>query len=502
MSASVDLAPGTLLGDRYSIVRKIGGGGMGTVYEAIDTTTDRPRAIKVMHPDVVSDADLRRRFIAEARVTSKIVSEHIVQTLDAGIDVATNVPFLVMELLAGEDLATMVERRVRLPAEEVVVLLSQAAFALERTHAAGVVHRDLKPENFFVTRRDDGSPLLKVLDFGIAKVVADSARGKTRSLGTPLYMAPEQIDAGRGLGPRADLYALGQIAFTLLVGEPFWAEEGDEAESAYAVVLTVMNGAKEAATVRARRRRAVDLPEAFDAWFARATAVDQSERFAGAAEMIRALGEVFGVATKLSNVTTVAVPPSASVARDPDAPTLAVGEPRHMVHASTPPPRPSPDEVVTEETRAGVVTPVFPQASRSRRAGVVVAATVALVAGTLTWRLGLVGRGSSASAAGSPTATVTAVASAPASPPASVQRELPPAPPPAVVATAQGGAAASAAEPFVSPAPTSAAPASGTRSAATVSTTRPAVGPPGRSIKKGSCHEVLLADGKLDIVCP
>src|SRR6185436_6317211 len=130
--------------------------------------------------------------------------------------------FLVMELLKGHDLGGLLEKQGSLGPADVVTLFYQAAHALDRTHAVGVVHRDLKFENLFVTYRDDGSPRLKVLDFGVAKVVAQTSAKTTRSLGTPLYMAPEQIKAAKGIGPRADVYALGHIAYTLLTGEAYW----------------------------------------------------------------------------------------------------------------------------------------------------------------------------------------------------------------------------------------------------------------------------------------
>src|SRR5205823_5924260 len=128
--------------------------------------------------------------------------------------------------LRGRDLAAEIEARSKLPPKEAVVLLSQAALALDKTHDAGIVHRDLKPENLFLTKRDDGTPRLKVLDFGIAKVVAQSAQTakQTKSIGTPLYMSPEQIHGDAKIDARSDLYALAHIAYALLVGEPYWEE--------------------------------------------------------------------------------------------------------------------------------------------------------------------------------------------------------------------------------------------------------------------------------------
>jgi serine/threonine-protein kinase len=224
--------------DRYEIVRCLAAGGMGAVYEVVHLETRRRRALKVMLPSVVSDADLRARFRLEATITAEIETEHIVETFDAGVDPATGAPFLVMELLKGEDLGSLLERVGHLGGAEAVTLLGQAAMALDKTHAASIVHRDLKPENLFVARRDDGSPHLKLLDFGIAKVVAQSPVGQaTRSMGSPLYMAPEQAKGDGKIGPRADLYALAHIAYTALVGKPYWVEDAEALEGIWGLLI-------------------------------------------------------------------------------------------------------------------------------------------------------------------------------------------------------------------------------------------------------------------------
>ncbi|MEP7122301.1 MAG: serine/threonine-protein kinase [Byssovorax sp.] len=283
------LAPGAVFHERYEIVRCLKAGGMGAVYEVLDRTTAAPRALKVMQPELLSDDDMRARFAQEARVTGGVESEHVVRTSDAGVDARTGTPFLVMDLLRGEELGRMLKRRGRLPADEVVAYLFQAAMALDRTHAASIVHRDLKPENLFITRRDDGSPCLKILDFGIAKVLARSLAGPTtRSIGTPLYMAPEQLEGRHSIGPRADLYALAQIAFALLVGEPYWARDLDECGALIPFFARVIRGVEEPASARAESR-GVTLSPAFDAWFLKATAVRAADRFDRATAAITAL---------------------------------------------------------------------------------------------------------------------------------------------------------------------------------------------------------------------
>ncbi len=246
-----------------------------------------------MLPRFVADRDLRARFRLEATITAEIDSEHIVETLDADVDRETGSPFVVMDLLKGEDLGATLERRGALPAPEVILLLRQTARALDRTHAAGVVHRDLKPANLFLTRGDDGEPKIKVLDFGIAKIVADSGTPiqTTCTMGTPFYMPPEQIRGEGSIGPRADLYALGHLAFTLLTGEPYWKEDRAAASGLFALFSRILAGAGEAPTTRAMRRCAVELPPAFDAWFAKATALDPEDRFDTASVEIAALAD-------------------------------------------------------------------------------------------------------------------------------------------------------------------------------------------------------------------
>jgi len=291
-----ELPPGAIFHGHYQIVRSVNAGAMGAVYEVLDLKTRRRRALKVMLPSIIQNEEMRERFKLEATITAEIVSEHLVETFDAGVDPETGAPFLMMELLQGDDLANLIQDRGRFAASDVVTLLWQVALALDKTHAAGIVHRDLKPENLFVTYRDDGSPCVKVLDFGIAKMVAqaESADRQTRNLGTPPYMSPEQITGDGTIGPRSDLYTLGHIAYALLVGRPYWDDESRTCETVYAFLMTMMQGAKEPPTQRARRHR-TELPAAFDGWFGRATAVMPAERFERASDQIAALAAALGV---------------------------------------------------------------------------------------------------------------------------------------------------------------------------------------------------------------
>ncbi|MFT3766169.1 MAG: protein kinase [Minicystis sp.] len=290
----MSIEAGMIFARRYRILRLIATGGMGAVYEVLHLETERRRALKVMHPHVLASEALRERFKREARIAAKVESDYIVDVFDAGVDEPTGTPFLVMELLRGEDLGTRLQRLGRLPPEEVATYLHHTAIALDRTHRAGIVHRDLKPRNLFLTEREDGPPRIKVLDFGIAKLAADGASTcGTQAVGTPLYMAPEQLDPDTRLTGAADVYALGMVAYTLLVGVPYFDEEA-KARGVLALAAVIERGPHEPASARARAHGAA-LPPAFDAWFARATAPRPEDRFGTAIQAVRALAEALGM---------------------------------------------------------------------------------------------------------------------------------------------------------------------------------------------------------------
>lgn len=303
------LPEGTIFAGRYRVGRRLAAGAMGAVYEAVHLDTDRRRALKVMHAHLFESDDMRERFQLEARIAARVESEFIVDVSDAGVDEATGMPFLVMELLRGEELGVRLKRLGRLPPDEVVTYLEQAAMALERTHAQSIIHRDLKPANLFLTHRDDGAPRIKILDFGVAKVIAEGARtaGSTQILGTPLYMAPEQFQSAVPLTAAVDIHALGMLAYTLLVGEPYWSAEARRGGGVIALAMIILRGPPEAATQRAAACGAT-LPPGFDAWFARITAVNPDHRFPGARAAIRALGEALHGATGTLPTVPVAPP--------------------------------------------------------------------------------------------------------------------------------------------------------------------------------------------------
>jgi serine/threonine protein kinase/protein-disulfide isomerase len=281
------LSAGSIFAADFRIERALARGGMGAVYVAHQLSTGRERALKLMHPMLAEDLGMRRRFEQEAKIGARIRSNHIVEVIGAGIDEATGVPWLAMELLEGEDLAAYVARRGALPAVEVEQILGQLCHALGAAHAVNVVHRDLKPENVFLSRaHQQGAPtIVKLLDLGIAKLVADAHPRDTAAVGTPLWMAPEQT--GGTVGPQADVWAIGLLAFFMLTGRCYWRGAGNDGEqtSVMKVLREVVVDPLDPASVRATNLGCIaELPAGFDAWFTRCVAREPSERFADAVQ--------------------------------------------------------------------------------------------------------------------------------------------------------------------------------------------------------------------------
>jgi serine/threonine-protein kinase len=223
---------GTLLASRYRLQALLGQGGMGVVYDAVDETTGGRVAVKLVHAEVIRDASSKDdssklgRFQREAKAAAAIQGDHVARTLDWGTDPSTGQPFIVMELLVGEDLQMALQRVHVLPPDVAVRLAAQACEGLMQAHRARVIHRDIKPANLFLAQTKAGEIVVKILDFGIAKINAEgdfdgAATGLTRTgamLGSPKYMSPEQARGSRELDPRTDLWSLGVVLFRTLSG--------------------------------------------------------------------------------------------------------------------------------------------------------------------------------------------------------------------------------------------------------------------------------------------
>jgi serine/threonine-protein kinase len=219
--------PGKVLAHRYRLEHQLGEGGMGSIWRAEHLVLAAPVADKLIDPEIAEDEDAMARFMREAQSAATLRSPHVVQILDYGMD--GKVPFMVMELLEGENLAQRIKRLGRIAPGETARILTHVGRAVARAHEAGIVHRDLKPENVFLVRNED-EEIAKVLDFGVAKVdkkvIGPSAVTRTGSLlGTPYYMSPEQAQGNKTVDSRSDLWSLGVIAFECLIGKrPFYSD--------------------------------------------------------------------------------------------------------------------------------------------------------------------------------------------------------------------------------------------------------------------------------------
>jgi serine/threonine-protein kinase len=284
---------GKIIGGKYALSAVLGGGGMGTIYEAQHVTIGRPVAIKVLHPAHACKREAVQRFYREARAAGCIRHPNVCEVYDLD-SLSDGRPYLVMEKLVGETLASRIASDGRLPLCDLVQTLVQVLSALIATHGKGIVHRDIKPENVFLAGHAGYPPLAKLLDFGVSRTTA--ATGGTQDddvdltrrgmvIGTPHYLSPEQARGDRDLDARVDLYACGVVLYEALTGHrPFVAAN-------QAALLREILDARPRPARELRRA----LPSAFDPILAKAMAFDREDRYATAAEFrrdLRALGDV------------------------------------------------------------------------------------------------------------------------------------------------------------------------------------------------------------------
>jgi len=286
------LEPGSVFAGRYKVIRPIGSGGMGAVYEAEQLSTRKRRALKVLTNRFGTDEKARERFVREATVGAEIRSDHVVDVIGAGVDEPSSLPWLAMELLDGMDLKRVADSRGPLAARHLGAIFTQLGHGLAAAHAAGVVHRDLKPENVFVARsRRAGSPfLVKILDFGISKITHEAVVSTdTATIGSPMWMSPEQINA-EPVSARTDVWSLGLLAFWALSGRVYWkAAYGErvtvQALFAEQLFADIVPPSQRAAAYGVSER----IPAGFDAWFGQCVAREPGQRFADAGAATRAL---------------------------------------------------------------------------------------------------------------------------------------------------------------------------------------------------------------------
>ncbi len=274
---------GQVIAGKYMIERQIGAGGMGIVAVATHLTLGQRVAIKFLNEDAMESPDIIARFEREAKACVQLKSEHVARVIDVGV-MDNGAPFMVMEYLEGKDLSTLLDAGETLPPGVAVDYVLQACEAIAEAHRLGIVHRDLKPANLFLTQRVDGRPLVKVLDFGISKVQAESIQdtkltSTSAIIGSPSYMSPEQLRASRDVDQRGDIWSLGVILFELLTNTlPF-------------ISTNVMELCMKVATEpvpRAETRRA-DLPPGLGDVVARCLEKDAARRFQNVSELVLAL---------------------------------------------------------------------------------------------------------------------------------------------------------------------------------------------------------------------
>jgi len=274
--------PGDTIVGKYRVDAVIGQGGMGIVMGGFDLSLGRPVAIKFLSPERAGRPGATERFLREARSAAMIQSEHVVRVFEVST-LPNGAPFIVMEHLRGLDLAQVLAQRGPLSIPESCDLLLQACEALGEAHLRGIVHRDLKPQNLFFSQFPDGSPLVKVLDFGISKVMDDGTQPNLTAtdtvMGTPLYMSPEQVRSLKNVDARSDIWALGSILFELLTRSPIF-----DAPSASA--LCAMIAMDPPTPLRVRRP---DAPQGLEAFILRCLHKDPAGRFADVAAFAEAL---------------------------------------------------------------------------------------------------------------------------------------------------------------------------------------------------------------------
>ncbi|HMI88307.1 MAG TPA: serine/threonine-protein kinase [Polyangiaceae bacterium] len=303
----------SVLAGKYRLISLIGRGGMGSVWKAEHLGLRALVAVKLIDQSIELLPEALSRFHREAQSAASLRSPHVVQILDHGVDDASQVPFIVMELMEGESLATRLERVHRLSAPETARIVSHVARALARAHEAGIVHRDLKPDNVFLVKNED-EEMAKVLDFGIAKSKAhamssDSATRTGSVLGTPYYMSPEQISGSKEIDYRTDLWALAVIAYEALTGKrPY------DADTVGGLAIQICTQRPSPPSGHA------PVPPGFDAWFDRATALEISRRYASARELADDLRRVCG--TQSGRVSEVGNSGTQTVQREGMAPSL------------------------------------------------------------------------------------------------------------------------------------------------------------------------------------
>jgi eukaryotic-like serine/threonine-protein kinase len=306
-----DVQVGQLIAGKYRVQQMLGRGGMGVVMAALHEQLNQRVALKFLTDEAYQQPEAVTRFLREARSAVQIQSEHVARVMDVGT-LESGAPYIVMEYLRGLDLKDVSTRRGPLPVSEAVDFVLQACDAVAEAHALGIVHRDLKPSNLFLTERPDGSPLVKVLDFGISKALHSGSGGQTSQqqmtasaaiMGSPQYMSPEQIRSSKNVDARADVWALGTILHELIAGTPAYV-----ADTVPGLLAMIVADAPPPISL-ARP----DAPSDLEAAILRCLQKDREQRFANVAELAHALErfaspEVRPLVRRISRVLGASMP--------------------------------------------------------------------------------------------------------------------------------------------------------------------------------------------------
>jgi len=312
-----------LLDARYRVTRRLGGGGMGEVYEVEHVRLKRHFALKLLRAELSSERELIERFDREARAVATLHSDHVVSIVDSGT-LSDGRPYFVMERLIGQDLKQLLAATAELPVARAVNMGIDICLGLHAAHSAGLVHRDLKPENVFVTHGDDARERCKLLDFGVVKLAEQQATRPGTLVGTARYMAPEQVTNGDQVAPAADLFALGVILYRCLSGQhPFAADTLER------VLFRIINDTPAPLPSHVPSGLAVLLEQAL--------AKQPSERPASALDFARALARFTQEPRHLDDIARFHVDTASADGTSSEGVTAADTTPVIAVEASKPP---------------------------------------------------------------------------------------------------------------------------------------------------------------------
>ncbi|MBK8258828.1 MAG: serine/threonine protein kinase [Polyangiaceae bacterium] len=317
------LPDGALVDNKYQLTRLLGAGAMGAVYEAEHTGTGRRVALKVIMGQFAKDEGLVARFHREARAAGAIETQHITQVLDTGYDRDAELPFMVMEYLEGEDVQHLLKRAGPISPDLALRIVAQACLGLQKAHDKHVVHRDIKPANLFLAKRDAGEVIIKLLDFGIAKVKMEQAQetesaGLTKTgnmLGSPLYMSPEQARGARSIDHRTDIWSLGVVLYQALCGKTPFQHLTALGELIISICSTHAQPVQE---------RAPWVPPEVAAIAHKAMRHDPAQRYQSAMEMFQ---DIRALLPNGWNINDDMLVPMSQTARDQQAPKMALSMP-------------------------------------------------------------------------------------------------------------------------------------------------------------------------------